>query len=310
MKQPMQSGEKFLLDVERAASEPGAVHLWWLGQSGFLIQWAGRHLLFDPYLSDWLTRKYAGTEKPHVRITDRVVDPARLDFIDVVTSTHNHTDHLDAATLKPLLQVNDDLKIVVPEANRAFAAERLGIDPATFVGLDAGQSAEVAGFKLTAVPAAHEALDRDAAGRYKYVGYVAEFGEEAGRRDVTTTRRDVGPDRQPGPSDAASNRRWTVYHSGDTIRYDGMAERLSKWDVDIALLPINGSDPARGVAGNLSGPEAAQLAKDIGAGVAIPCHFDMFEFNTASPDAFIEACRRLNQRCVVLKNGERWTLDL
>ena len=55
-----------------------------------------------PYLSDSLTAKYAGTDKPHVRMTERAIDPARLDFIDVVTSSHNHTDHLDHETLWPL----------------------------------------------------------------------------------------------------------------------------------------------------------------------------------------------------------------
>jgi L-ascorbate metabolism protein UlaG (beta-lactamase superfamily) len=30
--------------------------LWWLGLSGFLIQWQGHHLLLDPYLSDSLTK--------------------------------------------------------------------------------------------------------------------------------------------------------------------------------------------------------------------------------------------------------------
>ncbi len=47
--------------------------LWWLGQSGFLVQWQGRHLLLDPYLSESLTKKYAATDKPHVRMTRRVV---------------------------------------------------------------------------------------------------------------------------------------------------------------------------------------------------------------------------------------------
>ena len=42
----------------------------------------------------------------------------------------------------------------------------------------------------------------------------------------------------------------------------------------------------RGKLGNLDGPEAARLAHTIAATLAIPCHFDMFEFNTASPDAF------------------------
>ena len=34
-------------------------------------------------------------------MTERVIAPERLDFIDVVTSSHNHTDHLDRDTLAP-----------------------------------------------------------------------------------------------------------------------------------------------------------------------------------------------------------------
>lgn len=88
--------ETFLVDVRNAA--PNQIHLWWLGQSGFLVQYQGRHLLIDPYLSDSLTKKYAGTDKAHVRMTERVIASKRLDFVDVVTSSHNHTDHLDGET--------------------------------------------------------------------------------------------------------------------------------------------------------------------------------------------------------------------
>jgi L-ascorbate metabolism protein UlaG (beta-lactamase superfamily) len=60
------------------------------------------------------------------------------------------------------------------------------------------------------------------------------------------------------------------------------------------------------VAGNLSGPEAAQLAKDISAKVVMPCHFEMFEFNTAPPEEFVNECRRMGQPCQVLRCGEGW----
>ena len=46
----------------------------------------------------------------------------------------------------------------------------------------------------------------------------------------------------------------------------------------------------------------------IGAGLVIPCHYDMFEFNTATPENFVEACERLGQGYRVLENGERLTL--
>src|SRR5947208_16857729 len=125
MIRPVLQDDEFLEDVENAAQDLQDLHLWWLGQSGFLVQWQGRHLLLDPYLSDSLTHKYAATDKPHVRMTERVIAPEKLNFIDVVTSSHNHTDHLDAETLNPLLQINPKLDLVIPEASREFVANRL-----------------------------------------------------------------------------------------------------------------------------------------------------------------------------------------
>ena len=276
MIQPLQSSEQFLADVAQARHQLNTLHLWWLGQSGYLVQWQGQHLLLDPYLSDSLTHKYATTDKPHIRITARVIAPERLDFIDVVTSSHNHTDHLDAETLLPLLRANPALRMVIPEANRAFVADRLGIDLAQPIGVDAGGSAAVGAFRFHGVPAAHEQIEQDAAGHHKYLGYVVQ----------------VGP--------------WTIYHSGDTVLYEGMVKQLRHWPIDVAILPINGRAPERRVAGNLDGPEAAQLAKAIGAKVVIPCHYEMFEFNTASPADFVATAKRIDQPYCVLRAGERW----
>ena len=74
--------------------------------------------------------------------------------------------------------------------------------------------------------------------------------------------------------------------------------------IDVAFLPINGNEPARRVAGNLDGREAAQLAHDIGARWVVPCHYEMFEFNTAPPDEFVAECGRLGQPHRVLRAGE------
>ena len=74
---PLLADDAFLADVERPLAD-GALRLWWLGQSGFLVRWKNRRLLIDPYLSDSLTTKYAATDKPHVRLTARVLAPERL----------------------------------------------------------------------------------------------------------------------------------------------------------------------------------------------------------------------------------------
>jgi L-ascorbate metabolism protein UlaG (beta-lactamase superfamily) len=276
---PFQSHAALLADIRAANRNDHGFRLWWLGQSGFLLQWQGIHVLLDPYLSDSLTRKYSQTDKPHVRMTELVVDPGDLSFVDVATSSHNHTDHLDAETLTPILARNPLLKLVVPEANRAFVADRLRIEPATPVGLDDGGTIELSGIRFSGVASAHETIERDEQGHTKALGYVLRFGD------------------------------WSLYHSGDTLRYDGMAEKLRPFTLDVALLPINGRASERRVAGNLSGAEAAQLARDIGAKLAIPCHFDMFEFNTAPPDSFVESCRRLAQPCRILRCGERFDRD-
>ncbi|HUR47020.1 MAG TPA: MBL fold metallo-hydrolase [Candidatus Saccharimonadales bacterium] len=277
MIRPALQNEGFLADVEQARTQPEFLHLWWLGQSGFLVLWQGRHLLLDPYLSDSLTRKYAATDKPHVRMTEHVVEPSRLNFIDVVTSSHSHTDHLDQDTLKPLLKVNPKLELVIPEANRELVVNRLEIMAEVPRGLDAGQSITLAGFKIHAVPAAHNEVEKDPWGRHKFLGYVVEAGP------------------------------CTLYHSGDTRWYAGMEERLRQWPIDIALLPINGDDPSRRVAGNLNGAEAASLAKAIGAGLVIPCHYQMFEFNTAGTGGFVTRAQELGQPYQILQCGERWS---
>jgi L-ascorbate metabolism protein UlaG (beta-lactamase superfamily) len=274
---PVLQEDAFLEDVARAREQPEHLHLWWLGQSGFLVQWHGRHLVLDPYLSDSLTHKYAKTNQPHVRLTERVIAPERLNFIDVATSSHNHTDHLDRDTLLPLLQVNPKLELVIPEANREFVVNRLEVPIELPRGLDASGSLRVAGFTLHAVPAAHNHLARDEHGRHKFLGYVIEAGP------------------------------WTIYHSGDTLLYEGMEDRLRRWPITVALLPINGNRPERGVAGNLNGREAATLGRNLGARVVIPCHYEMFAFNTASPDEFVATARQLGQPVHLLRCGERWS---
>lgn len=278
MIKPFLQDDDFLANVRQAAGQPDRLHVWWLGQSGYLVQWQGCHLLLDPYLSDSLTRKYADTAKPHVRMTGRVIAPERLDFIEVATSSHNHTDHLDGETLGPLLAANPNLDLLVPEANRDFAADRLRIDPERLTGLTLDIPRTVSPFTFHAVPAAHEQLETDAHGHHHFIGLVIQCGP------------------------------WTLYHSGDTIRYEGLTDRLRRWSIDAACLPINGRDPSRGVAGNLSGPEAVQLAQESGIDLVIPCHYDMFEFNTVSPTAFQQAAEAVGQPYRLLQAGERMSL--
>ena len=276
MLKPFLQDDAFLEDVARAKEDSDRLHVWWLGQSGFLVQWHDSHLLLDPYLSDSLTKKYANTNKPHVRMTERVVAPERLDFVDVVTSSHNHTDHLDGETLIPLWKTNPGLKMIVSRANLDFASERLQVSPEKLTPIRADREAvRLDPFVFSAIPSAHESLEQDENGDHRFIGLIVQVG------------------------------RWTIYHSGDCVPYPGLADRLRNWDIDLALLPINGRDPARGVAGNFNAEEAAQLGKDIHARLVVPCHYDMFEFNTVSPMEFTDVAKRIGQPYRLLQSGEQ-----
>ncbi len=270
---PKLKDHNLLNDIHAFRSQT-AFKIWWLGQSGFLIKWRGKHLLFDPYLSDSLTVKYRNTEKPHVRMSEIVVSPEELDFIDIVTSSHNHTDHLDAETLIPVLKNNKNIKFIIPEANRDFVVDRIKCPRDFPVGLNDGLTFEHLGIKITGVPAAHNELERNEKGECRYMGYIAQFGD------------------------------FSVYHSGDTLWYEGLENILAPYHLDIALLPINGNKPERKVAGNLSSEEAARLGKLIGAKTVIPHHYHLFEFNTENPENFAAECERYQTEYKILEIGE------
>ena len=279
MKAAFLKDDDLLRDVS-AARAAGTARLWWLGQSGFLLCAGGKSILFDPYLSDSLTSKYAQTDKPHERLTERVVAPERLSGVDVITCSHNHTDHLDAETLLPVFDANPRAMLVVPRANISFVLDRLGAVETRLVPVDAGETVRVAGVELLGIPAAHNTVEKDEHGRCRFLGYVLRVAN------------------------------LKVYHSGDTLVYNGLPPTLKTQQVGVALLPINGNKPERRVAGNMRGSEAANLAAEIGAKLAIPHHFDMFAFNTEPPDEFVAECHRLGQACRVLQNGEGVDLSL
>jgi L-ascorbate metabolism protein UlaG (beta-lactamase superfamily) len=265
-----------LREMDEMMNDGEQFSLWWLGQSGYVLQWKRKRVVIDPYLSDSLTRKYAATEKPHTRMSELVLDPSLLRGVTVVSSSHNHTDHLDADTLIPLFRNNPGAAFIIPEANREFVAERLHCDKDFPLGLNEGSTVSVGEFRFHGIAAKHNEIDRDESGNCKYMGYVIEFGKNK------------------------------IYHSGDTLWYDEMVNAIKPFGVDVAILPINGNEPSRKVAGNLNCREAALLGKEIAAKCVIPCHYDMFSFNTANPADFVREAEALGLNYQVLKGGGRF----
>jgi len=233
------------------------LELWWLGQSSFRLRDpAGGPLLFlDPFLS------------PHRgRAWEAPISPEELGRrADVILCTHEHVDHFDRPALRAAAATPGSrfsLVLPLPLVDRAV---ELGIPRERVVGAQPDEPLVLAGARVHPVPARHGVNVADAYnfgqqlsdGLVRYLGYVVELG------DVR------------------------AYHAGDTIVYDGQAERLRALRPHLALLPINGRDFFRetedNTVGNLDPREAARLASDIGARALIPMHWELFPFNRGFP---------------------------
>ena len=278
MIQAYKKDHELIAELYARQPDQNQLYIWWLGQSGYLISWNGVQILLDPYLSDSLSQKYQDTDKPHVRMSELVVRPELLTNISLITSSHAHTDHLDPGTLAPLLKNNPQADLIIPEAHRKISSDRASCALAKPIGMDIGSKYQAGDLSIIAVPAAHESLEKDELGQALYLGYIISLGP------------------------------WTLYHSGDTVLYPGMAEILQSYAIDISFLPINGADPARRVAGNLNAAEAVWLASQLHSSLTIPGHYHMFEFNSVEPDEFVSMAEKHAINYKVLAHGELLTL--
>jgi L-ascorbate metabolism protein UlaG (beta-lactamase superfamily) len=279
MIEPVCQAQALAAEIAETKPAPGCLAVWWLGQSGFVIKSRSGLLAVDLYLSEHLTQKYANTDKPHVRMTRSPIGGSELVGVDLILASHKHSDHLDPGTLPGLLEASQSAVVVLPESIVEHAIG-LGIPRRLIVAVDAGESVERAGFRVHAIPSAHEGLDTDHSGRHLYLGFVIEA---EGRR---------------------------LYHSGDTVLYPGLSEHLSGERFDAMFLPVNGRDPARGVAGNMSAAEAVDLAAELRPRFVVPHHYDMFTFNTTPISLFETEARRLPEgvEARILQCALRWEI--
>ena len=278
MIEPVLSDDDLLHQIRETIPEPGQVSLWWLGQSGLLVKSRWATVLIDPYLSESLTAKYAGTAKPHIRMTRCPVDPSLLTMIDLVCCSHKHSDHMDPATLTAVLKSSPQAELVLPTALIGHAGQ-IGIESDRLVGLNHGEVYENSEKKIAvrAISAAHEGLDQNELGEFLYLSFVMEM-------------------------DGVK-----IFHSGDTVPWEGQSEAVGE-GVDVAFLPINGRDSSRGVPGNMTSDEAVEFAASLHARHVIPHHYDMFTFNTVNVNEFTHAAKRLpvEVKPVILRCGERF----
>lgn len=242
-------GETLLADVLRRRIPEDALGLWWLGQASFIIRGGGITIYVDPYLNP----------SPR-RIVPPPLRPEQVTDADVVLCTHDHSDHIDPTALPGIAAASPHAKILVPGVARDKLVG-LGIPAQQIVVPTVDTPLLFGPLTVTAIPAAHEDLDYSPDCGYPYVGYVLKLNGV------------------------------TLYHAGDSTMYEGLTERLKGHRPDVVLLPINGHDWKRthkGIIGNMTYREAADLAAEVGADLAIPMHYGMFPHNTEPPGHFVD----------------------
>ncbi|MCP4406141.1 MAG: MBL fold metallo-hydrolase, partial [bacterium] len=118
-----QSEKETLKDSLQHTPAEGAVALWWLGQAGFAIKSQEKLLVIDPYLSDFLAKKYHGKFFPHTRMMPPPILPEELQGVDMLLCTHRHSDHLDPETAPILARNTPDCTLVVPKSAGDWSLE-------------------------------------------------------------------------------------------------------------------------------------------------------------------------------------------
>ncbi len=274
MIEPILSGAELLQDIASTQPAAGQIAVWWLGQSGYAIKSASALLYIDLYLSEHLTKKYADTPKPHIRMTAAPLRGHEITHARWVFASHKHSDHLDPGTLPDLFAASPDARLVLPAAIVEHAVG-LGLARERLIPVRGDETLDGEGFRVHVLPSAHPDLDYTEESGYPFLGFVF---------DLDGVR---------------------LYHSGDTVVYPGLAERLRALQPDIAFLPINGRAGGAGTPPNMDAAEAVALARDAGIPLVIPHHYDMFSFNTADVGDFARQADAAGVNYRVLQAGCR-----
>jgi L-ascorbate metabolism protein UlaG (beta-lactamase superfamily) len=257
----------------------------YVGHASVLLQTAGLNMLLDPVWSERASPvAFAGPK----RVNDPGIDFDKLPPIDVVLVSHNHYDHLDAATLSRLAAAHRP-RIVTPLGNDTIMREHDAAIAAE--AHDWGDRVDLGnGVTVTLVPARHWSargmLDRNKA---LWAAFVIET--PAGR----------------------------IFYVGDSGYGDGRhfrAVRERHGPVRLAILPIGAYEPRWFMRDQHMNPEEAVRAfLDCGAECALAHHHGTFRLTDEAIDAPVEALGAAlaaaeipAERFRALRPGQVWEL--
>jgi L-ascorbate metabolism protein UlaG (beta-lactamase superfamily) len=211
---------------------------------GLILKGPDAVIYLDPCLSDTIAD----------RLFPPPVLPEQCTDVDYVLCSHEHIDHLDQATLRPLAVAAPQARFV---SNRWCVPllQECGIDSHRIIAPNTLETIALpdCSLQVTLTPSAHLAREIDPDKGDRWTGFLLQWNGV------------------------------TVYFAGDTIHYDGYEQMLRDLPpADLAVLPINGRDWYRtqsGLLGNFHPDEAAILARELGWDLVIAGHNDLLARN-------------------------------
>jgi L-ascorbate 6-phosphate lactonase len=167
--------------IQTTIVEPGSLGIFWIGQAGFVYKTPGGSIIYvDPYLTDFVARKYPRVGYGFKRITGCPITPEEVQA-DLVVSTHAHEDHLDQGAVPAWLR-NPRIHFVgAPDCREPY--RQLGVPEDRRAILTIGQVMQFRDFRLTGVYADHGEQTPHAIGILLTVGDITvwQVGDTAYR---------------------------------------------------------------------------------------------------------------------------------
>lgn len=135
------------VDIDAFLDDAHSPNIIWLGHSSFMIRIAGKTLLIDPVFENAGPVSFIGR-----RFQISVMAREDLPPVDYVLISHDHYDHLEAATVRYLAE--RDTRFIVPVGVGAHLRE-WGIAEARIAEKDWWEDVELGDLTISAVPALH-----------------------------------------------------------------------------------------------------------------------------------------------------------
>ncbi len=254
---------------------PGGITLSWIGHATFLINLEGTTILTDPVFSDTIGVSLLGLTTLGLR---RFVPPAltiaELPPLDLILISHAHMDHYDIPSLRKLPR---GVPIILARDTTEFMQD-LGY--AQIQELDWGQTAEVDGVRIEAVPV-------------KHWGRRYPWDRDRGYNGLLLTKG-----------------RRSILFGGDTAYTARLPAATAGRPLDVAILPIGGYNPY--IANHASPEQAWGLYHEMRARYLIPMHWRTFRMSHERPfepyERLVAAQNGSARRIALHAIGETWHL--